>query len=69
MGLSYSGNVSSLQKGKVEDFNFWGALTFVCATLPSKEQILGISHEILQVVGFMRALQTSNGESITKYMF
>ena len=48
---------------------YYEALTFVCATPPSKGQILGISHEILKVVGFMRALQTSNGESKIKYLF
>ena len=44
-----------------------GALTFVCATPPVKGQILSISHESIQVMGFMHAEQTSNGESKIKY--
>ena len=44
-----------------------GALTFVCATPPVKGQILSISHESIQEMGFMRAEQTSNGESKIKY--
>jgi hypothetical protein len=35
---------------------------------PAKDKFW-VSHEILKVVGFMLALQTSNGESKIKYLF